>query len=84
MLIELEFSSLMSDSCVRIYPNHFTRVVVTLYVDELFISGCDITVNTGIKEVLIQLLKLCELRNMSPFLSIHGTRDRPKRTLAIS
>ena len=49
-LIEIRFVPLKSDSCVYIYQHKDTTVIITLYVDDLLIIGCDITVINNIKE----------------------------------
>ena len=66
-----------------IYRHKGTTVIITLYVDDLFIIGCDITVNNGIKEKLLEKFKMSDLGNMSLVLGMQVTRDRAKGSLTI-
>ena len=66
-----------------IYRHKGTTVIITLYVDDLFIIGCDITVINGIKEKLMEKFKMSDLGNMSLVLGMQVTRDRAKGSLTI-
>ena len=66
-----------------IYRHKGTPVIITLYVDDLLIIGCDITVINGIKEKLMEKFKMSDLGNMSLVLGMQVTRDRAKGSLTI-
>jgi len=83
-LIEIGFVPLKSDSCVYIYQHKGNTVIITLYVDDLLIIGCDITVINGIKEKLMEKFKMSDLGNVSLVLGMQVTRDRAKGSLTIS
>ena len=83
-LIEIGFVPLKSDSCVYIYQHKSTTVIITLYVDDLLIIGCDITVINGIKKKLMEKFKMSDLGNVSLVLGMQVTRDRAKGSLTIS
>ena len=59
-------------------------VIITLYVDDFLIIGCDITVINGIKEKLMEMFKMSDLGNVSLVLGMQVTRDRAKGSLTIS
>ena len=82
-LIKIGFIPLKSDRCVYIYQQKGTTVIITLYVDDLLIIGCDITVINGIKEKLMEKFKMSDLGNMSLVLGMQVTRDRAKGSLTI-
>ena len=67
-----------------IYQHKGTTVIITLYVDDLLIIGCDITVINGIKEKLMEKFKLSDLGNVSVVLDMQVTRNRAKGSLTIS
>ena len=80
-LIEIGFVPLKSDSCVYIYQHKDTTVIITLYVDDLLIIGCDITVIHGLKEKLMEKLNMSDCGNVSA-RSGHAGHPRPCEGIA--
>ena len=83
-LFEIGFVPLKSDSCVYVYQHKGTTVTITLYVDDLLIIGCGITVINGIKWKLMEKFKMRDLGNVSLVLGMPVIRDRAKGSLTTS
>lgn len=83
-LIELGFVPLKSDSCTYVYQRNGTTAIITRYVDDLLIIGCDITVVNGTKKNLMEKFKLSDFGDVSLILGIQVSRNRAKGSLTIS
>lgn len=82
-LIIIGFVPLKSDTCVYIYQHEGTTDIITLYVDDLLIVGCNITVIKAIKTMLMEKLIMRDLGDVPLVLFMHVTRNRSKGSLTI-
>ena len=84
VLVDIGFVPLKFDTCVYVYNREGVRVILTLYVDDLFLAGNNAEAMAMVKSQLKQLFKMTDMREASLVLGIEINRDRQLGTLTIS
>ena len=84
VLISIGLVPLKSDTCIYIYDHDRIIVILTLYVDDLLVTGGDIQLMEKIKRKLLDQFKMTDIGDISLVLGMHVTRDRQGKTLTIS
>jgi hypothetical protein len=80
VLIRLGFEPLKSDNCV--YINKAGVILVT-YVDDMLITGPDITEINKVKEALKKEFEMDDLGPVNYFLGVRIVRNRANRSIAL-
>jgi hypothetical protein len=83
-LRQLGLTPLNSDSCVYLHRQRENHLILSLYVDDLFLFSNSTTLLNKYKQHLQSLFRMEDLGEAKLMLGIEITRDRKKRTLTIS
>ena len=81
LLVEIGFVLLKSDPCVYIYNHDDVAIIITLYVDDLLVAGCNILVIETVKKKLMEKFKMSGMGDVSLVLGMEVTRDLENGTL---
>jgi transposase InsO family protein len=83
-LRRLGLTPLNSDSCVYLYRQKDNLLILSLYVDDLFLFTNSTTLLKQYKQHLQSLFRMEDLGEVKLMLGIEVNRDRKRRTLTIS
>ena len=72
------------DPCVYTHGSGVTLVILTLYVDDILITGKDPTLVEQRKEEIKERFKMTDMGEVSRILGLEVTRDFNEGTLAIT
>ena len=78
------FRPTQSDPCVYTHGSGVTLVILTLYVDDIVISGKDPTLEEQKKKELKERFEMTDMQEVSRILGMVVTRDYDEGTLAIT
>jgi hypothetical protein len=76
------FVPTISNPCVYVMYKDGGKVYASFHVDDIGLIGTTVDILTYVKQRLSQTLKLKET-DMSNYLGMHITRDRPNRTITL-
>ena len=77
------FRPLKSDPCVYVYEDATGFVVLTLYIDIMFLSASKSLLNK-LKKQLMNRFEMSNMGDVSRILGMNVTHDRKKETITIS
>jgi hypothetical protein len=83
-LQRLGLTALHSDHCVYIYRQRHELLILSLYVDDLFLFTPSLALLRHFKQQLQQRFRMEDLGEVKLMLGMHVQRDRTARTLTIS
>jgi Reverse transcriptase (RNA-dependent DNA polymerase) len=78
------FQAIDADACVYRQEKGFAVIIISLYVDDLVLFSNDLPALTRFKAALSTRFKMKDLGEVKFILGIQVTRDRAKRTIALS
>ena len=84
VLVEIGFVPLKSDTCVYVYNRDGVKIILTLYVDDLLLTGNNEDAISMVKSKLTQRFKMTDMGEASLVLGIEIKRNRELGTLTIS
>ena len=84
VLVVIGFRSTQSDSCVYTHGSGVTLVILTLYVDDILITGKDPTPVEQNKKGVKEIFEMTDMGEVSRILGMKVTRDYDEGTLAIT
>ena len=83
-LVVIGFRPTQSYPCVYTHGSGFTLVILTLYVDDIPITGKDPTLVEQKKKELKEIFEMTDMREVIRILAMEVTRDYDEGTLAIT
>lgn len=84
VLVVIGFRPTQSDPCVYIHGRGDTLVILTLYVDDILISGKDPELVANLKTELRDRFEMKDMGEVSHILGMEVTRNYEEGTLAVS
>ena len=84
VLVAIGFRSKQSDPCVYTHGSGVTLVILTLYVDDILITGKDPTLVKQKKKELKERFEMTDVEEVSRIFGMEVTRDYGEGTLAIT
>lgn len=84
VLVEIGFVPLKSDTCVYVYEQDGAKIILTLYVDDLLLTGNNEDAISKVKSQLKQRFKMTDMGEASLVLGIEIRRNLQLGTLTIS
>ena len=84
VLVVIGFRPTQSDPCVYTHASAVTLVILTLYVDDILITGKDPTLVEQKKREVKERFEMTDMGEVSRILGMEVTRDYDERTLPIT